>query len=105
MLAQERSACPRDGLHVTHARLPTESDLAQEQEHGRVVINGATCHRLGYDKLEQAALFKRCGVATPLTRPVVAQERAIPDRAVLVKPLAGSYGRGILPIPCLRRGS
>lgn len=108
-VATDLGESPPDGLLVNRVSASkaaedpaysrhVEDYLREQQALGRVVINGAVCHRLGYDKLEQARLFESCGVATPLTRPVVANQRAIPDREVLLKPLAGSYGRGIVPL-------
>ena len=75
-----------------------EEFLSEQEKGGRQVINGAYCHHLGYDKLAQAALFEGCGVRTPLTRPVVMPNRSLPDLDVLLKPLAGSYGRGIVAL-------
>ena len=75
-----------------------EQFLSEQENGGRQVINGAFCHHLGYDKLAQTALFERCGVRTPVTRPATIPERALPDMAVLLKPLAGSYGKGIIAL-------
>ena len=62
---------------------------------GRSVINGSRCFQIGYSKLAQAKLFTACGVRTPKTYPAVPGGRAIHGQAVLLKPPAGGFGRGI----------
>jgi glutathione synthase/RimK-type ligase-like ATP-grasp enzyme len=62
---------------------------------GRSVINGSLCFQTGYSKLAQAKLFTECGVRTPQTCPAVPGGRAINGQAVLLKPPAGGFGRGI----------
>lgn len=62
---------------------------------GRRVVNGARCFRLGLDKLAQAEHFRASGVRTPRTAPAVPGGRALPGRAVLLKPPAGGFGKGI----------
>jgi glutathione synthase/RimK-type ligase-like ATP-grasp enzyme len=62
---------------------------------GRSVINGSFCFQTGYSKLAQAKLFTDCGVRTPQTYPAVPGGRAIHGKAVLLKPAAGGFGRGI----------
>lgn len=68
---------------------------AQEQS-GRQVINGAKSFLLGYDKLAQAAHFKKCGLQTPETHRVVSQQRQLPDHTVVFKPVSGGFGKGIV---------
>lgn len=75
-----------------------EAFLREQRNQGRVVVNGAGCLRLGCDKWAQAKLFERCGARTPETRVVVSGRRALPERPVLVKPLVGSFGRGIVTL-------
>lgn len=62
---------------------------------GRLVINGAACSELGFSKWAQFKLLRQCGAATPLTALARVGERRIPDHAVLLKPAAGGFGRGI----------
>jgi glutathione synthase/RimK-type ligase-like ATP-grasp enzyme len=62
---------------------------------GRLVINGSLCFQTGCSKLAQAKLFTECGVLTPLTFPAIPGGRAIDGQAVLLKPPAGGFGRGI----------
>jgi glutathione synthase/RimK-type ligase-like ATP-grasp enzyme len=59
------------------------------------VVNGSLCFQIGYSKLAQAKLFTECGVLTPQTYPAVPGGRAIQGKAVLLKPPAGGFGRGI----------
>jgi len=72
----------------------THSLQAWEAE-GRSVVNGSLCFQIGYSKLAQARLFTECGVRTPQTYPAVPGGRAIQGKAVLLKPPAGGFGRGI----------
>jgi glutathione synthase/RimK-type ligase-like ATP-grasp enzyme len=72
----------------------THSLQAWEAE-GRSVVNGSLCFQIGYSKLAQAKLFTECGVLTPQTYPAVPGGRAIQGKAVLLKPPAGGFGRGI----------
>jgi hypothetical protein len=72
----------------------THSLRAWEAE-DRSVINGSLCFQTGYSKLAQAKLFIECGVRTPQTYPAVPGGRAIHGQAVLLKPPAGGFGRGI----------
>jgi len=72
----------------------THSLQAWEAE-GRSVVNGSLCFQIGYSKLAQAKLFTECGVRTPQTYPAVPGGRAIQGKAVLLKPPAGGFGRGI----------
>ena len=72
----------------------THSLQAWEAE-GRSVVNGSLCFQIGYSKLAQARLFAECGVRTPQTYPAVPGGRAIQGKAVLLKPPAGGFGRGI----------
>jgi hypothetical protein len=76
------------------ADLITNSLRTWETE-GRSVINGSFCFQTGYSKLAQAKLFTECGVCTPRTHPAVPGGRAIHGKAVLLKPPAGGFGRGI----------
>jgi hypothetical protein len=62
---------------------------------GRSVINASFCFQTGYSKLAQAKLFNDCGVLTPQTYPAIPGGRAIQGKAVLLKPPAGGFGRGI----------
>ncbi|MCL1481822.1 MAG: hypothetical protein MH213_11270 [Marinobacter sp.] len=78
----------------TRANRITHSLRTWEAE-GRSVINGSLCFQIGYSKLAQAKLFTECGVRTPQTYPAVPGGRAIHAQAVLLKPPAGGFGRGI----------
>jgi glutathione synthase/RimK-type ligase-like ATP-grasp enzyme len=75
-------------VRITHSLRTWEAE-------GRSVINGSLCFQTGYSKLAQAKLFTECGVLTPLTYPAVPGGRAIHGQAVLLKPPAGGFGRGI----------
>ena len=69
--------------------------LKQLEANKLPIVNGSRCFRLGYSKEEQAKLFTRCGALTPPTAPAIAGGRAFPGRAVLLKPAAGGFGKGI----------
>jgi glutathione synthase/RimK-type ligase-like ATP-grasp enzyme len=73
---------------ITHSLQTCEAE-------GRSVINGSLCFQIGYSKLAQTKLFTECGVLTPQTYPAVPGGRAIHGKAVLLKPPAGGFGRGI----------
>ena len=68
------------------------------EKKGMTVINGAACFDLGCSKLGQADLFERAGVRTPRTFPAIAGGRAFPGKEALLKPPAGGFGRGIIPL-------
>jgi glutathione synthase/RimK-type ligase-like ATP-grasp enzyme len=85
-LLAERDKARAD--RITHSLRTWEAE-------GRSVINGSLCFQTGYSKLDQAKLFTECGVLTPLTYPAVPGGRAIHGQAVLLKPPAGGFGRGI----------
>lgn len=72
-----------------------ESSLVAWEHVGGGVVNSARCLRLGYSKQAQASLFRDCGVSTPETRLAIPGGRALPGRAVLLKPAAGGFGKGI----------
>ena len=65
------------------------------EDEGRSVVNGSHCFQVGCSKLAQANLFKECGVRTPRTLLALPGGRALPGRAVLLKPPAGGFGKGI----------
>ena len=69
--------------------------LRQIESSGRPVVNGSRCYELGYSKEEQAGLFAKCGVESPLTARAIPGSRVFPDRRVLLKPAAGGFGKGI----------
>jgi hypothetical protein len=85
-LLAERDKARAD--RITHSLRTWEAE-------GRSVINGSFCFQTGYSKLAQAKLFNDCGVLTPQTYPAVPGGRAIHGKAVLLKPPAGGFGRGI----------
>ncbi len=57
-------------------------------------INGSRCHQIGLNKLLQACLFEGLGLKTPWTG---TNPSRAPAGELLVKPLAGGYGKGIRP--------
>jgi len=69
--------------------------LERWEAEARLVINGAHCLELGFSKWAQVELIRQCGAATPRTEPAQAGRRRIPDQAILLKPPAGGFGRGI----------
>jgi len=79
-----------------HARAERiAASLRAWEGEGRIVINGSYCFEVGCSKRAQAILFEGCAVATPRTSPAVSGGRALPGRAVLLKPSAGGFGQGI----------
>jgi glutathione synthase/RimK-type ligase-like ATP-grasp enzyme len=85
-LLAERDKARAD--RITHSLRTWEAE-------GRSVINGSLCFQIGYSKQAQARLFTECGVLTPQTYPAIPGGRAIHGKAVLLKPPAGGFGRGI----------
>jgi len=73
--------------------------LQNWEARGVRVINGSRCLRVGFSKSGQSALFGLCGVRTPRTAPVRANQRNFPEVPVLIKPAAGGFGKGIRSLP------
>ncbi len=71
------------------------TSLQRWEEELRLVINGANCLELGFSKWAQVEVMRQSGVAAPRTELAQAGRRQIPDQAVLLKPPAGGFGRGI----------
>jgi glutathione synthase/RimK-type ligase-like ATP-grasp enzyme len=87
LAAQDKARADR----ITHSLRTWEAE-------GRSVINGSFCFQTGYSKLAQSKLFIECGVRTPQTCLAVPGGRAIHGQAVLLKPPAGGFGRGIVAL-------
>lgn len=107
VVAADPSEVPGDGVLVNRVSASSaavdgayaervEAFLQSQERLGRRVVNGAKSFRLGFDKLAQADVFSRCGVATPGTHGITSTSRALPNCPVLLKPIAGAYGKGIV---------